>query len=560
MRFSLPFITAVTALPLVIGCTAASNQGDEGNTASPESALISGDKEPTFDPDMAVAPPPDELIVSTTETGDGWKKIRVVGKALNEASALVAVDRTLVVITDKSKVDNAPVATFAKTEIKAELAAKATASKTAYALAPDAVPEGEEADIIDPITADQVQSAQAAGTPITYFSCSNEEKTYSKTISTTKTYSHNKTTETGALTGSVNVQATLQASGTGKVVIKVHRSPWSACVPYKVSFRRATFTGNADVTAKTNVDAQFEKAWKYDKKVAQPSLGTLAFTIGPIPVKINFSAPIHVGVEAAAKAKMKANGTATAKATLNVQCTSGGCGGTKTSTFTFTPGASPVVELNGKVAITPYAYAGVHANLYTDWLANAEIGVKAKLKNDLWAYAGNTCGDGDFSGGSEFVTAAALDMRFGVDLIGKAALVGNDYGPWTYGLLDKHVAFYDLGGSGPSAMAPMLQTKANPLGSTTVQATGRMRPCWPWTDKMKYRVDYNNGSTTEFFETPSTMFSKVHNYGTFGSKVVSVTAIGDEQGRTPGKTTTDSIYLRPLIFDPIVIGTKVLSP
>jgi len=542
---------ALSALPLIACSQPTSSQED----VTAKSAPLMVDLDPSFDPDLLVAPAPPDLSVSTIEVGDGWRRIRVVGKATDiDTSAVVPVDRELVVIQDKTKVSTAPIANFVKQEIEAE--ATATKSTTTF-FAAGTLPEGDEADIIDPLAAAEAESAMTSGsTPTAMFACTNEEKTFSKTISTTKTYSHTKSTEAGSLTGSIGFQATLAASGTGKITIKVHRSAAIFCKPYKVSFKRATFTGNADVTAKANVAATFEKTWKYDKKLAQPSLGTLAFAIGPVPVAINFSAPIHVGVEAAAKATLNMEATATAKATVDFSCTSGGCAGSKSATYSFTSGGAPTAGVNGKIDITPYAYAGVHANLYTDWIAYGEIGVKAKVKGELWGYAGNTCGDGDFNGTAEWVTAKALDTRFGIDLVGKAGLVGSNYGPWTYKLLDKHIAFWDLGSSG--AMSPMLNAKANPLGSTTAQANGKMRPCWPWTEKMKYRINFNDGSISEFWESPSVLFSKLHTYASYGSKVVSVTAVVDEQGRTPGKTTTDSVYLSPLVFEPILIKTASL--
>jgi hypothetical protein len=549
---------ALSALPL-IACTQPTSSVDEPSSTTQK--LMAGDPEPVFDPDLVVAPPPDDLIVSTLEIGDGWRKIRVAGKATDsDSGAIVAVDRELVVITDKSKIDGAPVSNIVKNEYKTTDATLTSKTLSPTLIGADALPPGEEVDIIDPAVAAQMETAAASGTSGTlFFGCSSYEKTYDKSISTTKTYSYTKGTETGNFTGSMAFNATLAASGKGAVTIKVHRSIYSLCVPYKVSFVKAAFTGNANVVAKANVDAKFEKEWHYDKKVAQPSLGSLSFSIAGFPVKINFSAPIHVGVDAEAKATLKLDGSATGNATLNVTCTSGGCSGSKSATYGWTAGTTPTVAAEAKVKISPYAYAGIHANLYTDWIANAEIGVKAKAMGDLWGYAGNTCGDGDFNGSNEFVTALALDARVGVDLVAKASILGSDKGPWSWKLVDKHVAFWDLGSSG--AMSPMLNAKAQPLGTTTAVANGRMRPCWPWTDKMKYRVNFNDGSTTEFYEVPSTMFAKSHNYGSFGPKVVSVTAIVDEQGRTPGKTTTDNVYLKPLIFDPdLVLTAKTLEP
>jgi len=541
-------LLALSALPL-LACTQPTSEDVTNKTTSP---LAIAEPDVAFDPDLTVAPPPPDLSVTTLETGDGWRRIRVAGKATDyDTSAIVAVDRELVVITDKTKISTAPVASFVKSEIESEL----TAAKTTTYLAAGALPEGEEADIIDPVTAAEAETAMASGTTTAMLGCTNEEKTFSKTLSTTRTFSHTKGTESGTLTGSIGLSATLAASGTGKVTIKVHRAAWALCKPYKVSFRRASFAGSANVTATVNVDATIEKPWKYDKKLAQPPLGTLAFSIGPVPVTINFSAPIHVGVEAAAKATLRLEATGVARTNLDYSCTTGGCGGSKSASFSWSGGPTPTVGVIGKVDVTPYAYAGVHANLYADWVANAEIGVKAKVKGELWGYSGYGCGDGDFNGSNEYVTATALDTRFGIDLVGKASVATRDFGPWPYNLYDKHIAFYDLASS--TAMAPMLNAKSNMLGSTTIVANGRMRPCWPWTDKMKYRLNYNDGSSEEFWDSPTTVFSKLHTYSTFGSKLVSLTAIVDEQGRTPGKTTNDTVYLSKLWYEPILVSSKL---
>lgn len=539
-------LVAVSALPLIMGCTQQAADGSDPESFGAQQApLMASDPDPIFEPDPVVLPPPESLSVSTVLVGDGWRKIRVYGQATDaNTGALVPVDRELVVIEDKTKVSTAPIATFAKQEIEQEL----TYSKTAYLAGTTA--EQDEVDIVDPATAAEAEAAMSSGTDsMLRLGCTSEERTYEKSISTTKTYSHTKTTEAGSFTGSAAFTATLAASAKAKVKIKVHRSIWIGCLPYKVSFRNAQFQGNADVTAKANVDATFEKSWKYDKKVAQPSLGSLAFSISGFPVKLNFSAPIHVGVEANAKATLKLDGSVTGKGSFDVVCTTSGCTGTKTATYGWTPGTTPTLAVNARVDVAPYAYAGVHANLYTDWIANAELGVKAKINGELWGYAGNTCGDADYNGTNEWVTGLTLNARARVDLIAKASIVGTDHGPWTWNLLDRHLAFWDLGSSG--ATTPMLNTKANPLGSTTVEAYGRMRPCWPFTDKMLYRVAWNDGTTTEFWESPTVQFSKLKNYGSYGTKVVSVTAVRDTMGRAPNKTKTDSVYLGPILVEPI---------
>jgi hypothetical protein len=561
---SYSLLGALTALPLLQGCTQPAGEEAVGEKSA---ALVAEDKDPSFDPLDPTAKAAGGLVTQTLEIGDGWRKVRVTGNASDlDTGAPTTVDRTLIVVQDKSKIATAPVPTFVKTDVSAELAAVAPATappigvtKGGFVVSKRLPAPDDDVLIVDSTSATTLQAQIDSGAPTAMYLCDDYDKTLSKTVSTTKTYGENKSFGPGDFTGTFNGTASLTASATAKAVIHVKKK-W--CVPYGVSFKYAQITGNATVAANGHLDGAFAKSFHYEKTIAQPSLGSLSFTIGPIPVQVNFSAPIRLGLDGSAKATVKFDGAATTHATFDMICKSSGCSGSKSATMSYPAGAGvPSMSADGLVEATPYAYAGIHANLYTDWVANAEVGIKAKLRNQLWGYAGNTCGDANGDGTNEFVNAAVLDSRFGVDLVGKVSLVGHDYGPWTYGILDTHVKYWDLMSGGSTAVSPLLSFNIPTPGGTTVNAQIRMRPCWPWTDAMKYDVAWGDGATTQTsYVAANSLAVSTHTFATIGRKTVTATPALDVMGRGPGKPSSRGLWLMPVFNTDIADVTEVYAP
>lgn len=553
---SVSFLAAVSALPM-IACTAQNGSEAVSQNSAP---LMGVDVDPAFDP-IEPTPAP-ALTTQTLEIGDGWRKIRVFGNATDaDTGAVEAVDRVLVVVQDKTKISTAPVATFVKTSVNEELAAAAatptTTTTTTKMLAPTTTEESGTL-IVDQAAAEEAQAKASSGGPTLYFSCSDYDKTFEKALSVNKTYPLSQTFSSD-FSGTLNATATLTGSVTGKAVIRVKKS-W--CIPYGVEFKYAQVTGSATVKAAGKVDGNFAKDFHFDKKLAQPQIAELPFSIAGIPLDIRFSAPIHVGLDGSAKANVRFDGQATATGTFDVKCTKSGCTGAKSATLGWVPGTSPSVSLNGRADVVPYAYAGIHANVYTDWIGYGEVGLKAKLKGELWGYYGNGCGDANGDGVNEYVNATVLEARGGVDLIGKAGFVGSNYGPWTYNLLDKHLAYYDLAPGGSTAASAIVTLSTPMIGGTTVDAKVKMRPCWPWDDGMKYRINWNDGSALEDTTPtdPDLLASKSHSYATYGFKTVTATPIVDNKGRGPGRPGTDTINVGRLIFEPIKVSGLAVAP
>jgi hypothetical protein len=545
---SLSLLGALTALPLLQGCTQPA--GEEAVTQK-SAALVADDEDPSFDPLDPTAAKPRGLTTETLEIGDGWRKIHVTGSANDlDTDAPTVVDRTLVVVQDKSKIGSAPVPAFVKSEVSAELVPldPLPPTKGGAILAKRLPVADDDVLVVDSTAATDLQAKIDSGAPSAMYFCDDYDKTLSKTVSTTKSYGENKSFGPGDFSGTFDGTASVTANATAKAVIHVKKK-W--CVPYGVSFKYAQITGNAVVTANGHVDGTFAKSFHYEKTLAQPSLGSLSFTVGPVPVQINFSAPIRLGLDGSAKATVRFDGNATTNATFDMICRSSGCTGTKSATMSYVPATSvPSMSADGLVEATPYAYAGIHANLYTDWIANAEVGIKAKLRNQLWGYSGNTCGDANGDGVNEFVDASVLDSRFGVDVVGRVGLVGHDYGPWSYGVLDTHVKYWDLMSGGSSAVSPLLSFHIPTKGATTVEAQVRMRPCWPWNDPMRYHVDWSDGSSQDTsYVAASSLAIASHTFGGWGRKTATATPVIDVMGRGPGKPSTRGLWLMPVLND-----------
>ncbi len=174
-----------------------------------------------------------------------------------------------------------------------------------------------------------------------------------------------------------------------------------------------------------------------------------------------------------------------------------------------------------------------------------QVGVKAALDGDLWFYDGVTCGDADNDGTNEHVNALTLDADVDLDLTAKLKVIGFPEKAWSWGIGRWHVGFWDLMPGGSSALEPILYRKTyapgtvlykpGTLGGLTFQ--GRMRPCWPYTDNMTYKLDYKDGTVSTFTLKPSTLFTAAHAFSGAIPAKITLTAVKDAKNRSINKST-----------------------
>jgi hypothetical protein len=475
-------------------------------------------------PPPPLSPPPTFPAVQAVEAGAGWQRVQVSGTAYDAQQGAV------VTLGDEYYVINGRDAIAATSLSDATRAALAGKMKNAPLPA-----TGDEEILIVPT---RLNDAVQAG--VAEFSICDDQnnQTYPVSYAIDQTYPYHVDTQ-GTFSGSGDFSVRVHGNVTGAVKYDVQ---YTFCIPTLV-LHRVTVTGSASVIADAAIDASFSDTWSWSAQVAAPVLGTVTLPILPIP--ITFSVPITVGIDAAAKADLHAHATYEADGQFSVVCNGNGCDGTKSATSGFTPNGSPIFGVNGLVTVTPWAMGAVHANVLADWLAYAEVGVKARMPAQLWAYAGNTCGDGNNDGTPEWVSAATLDLGVGIDVVARAGFIGDDLGPWSWNVWNQHLGFWTLGDT--SALNPIFHpTWPTADALRTARLLTKMRPCWPYTDAVTYLLTWNDGTTTTATGAPGTLIEVDHPYASYGTMVVDITAVSDAAGRSLGGTAESGVYLSPV--------------
>jgi hypothetical protein len=201
--------------------------------------------------------------------------------------------------------------------------------------------------------------------------------------------------------------------------------------------------------------------------------------------------------------------------------------------------------VEGRVKVTPYVDIAFRGVLYGEWFAYGQVGVRPHLLGDLWGYAGNQCGDADGDGDFETVRALTFDLDRRIDLTRETRVFNRDprRGTIRTGAV-KHVSFWDLVNS--TAMQPYLQGPKELNVDTSGAYKVRMRPCWPYTDQVDYKVNWGDGSPVQDLQgAPGTEVNASHTWATDGDKTVTATSVRDAHGRGLDETYSRIIKVKP---------------
>jgi hypothetical protein len=591
---SVSLLLAVVAAPAVAGCAADSSSSDgDGNTDAEAAAL---GKDPVVEPgDDVVAgrPRPPKAVVDTgatvtndvtpavvealpidpnapgvlqTSAGDGWRVMHINGNLPDaKTSALTAVDDDIIILESKEAIDLAPLGPKTRAALKASSTLRASKTLTASpvvakgiaasaGLAQIVADDESLFTVVHKKSMDQMENPAPPPPGVTFFSfCDDYDGEYSKSLSVDKSYAYHKGDETGSFTGAFDVNARMQGSATATIKYHAKTSIAAACHAVWIDFKKAQVKGTADLTASGKVDAQFHKEWHYSKTIAEPTVFDQWFTIGVVPVHLMVKVPVEAGLDAEAKATLHANAKVIGHGAFDVSCTSGGCSGSKTASITIDSSEPPTFEATARVKVTPWAQASLKAVLFDETIGGyGQVGVRASLPTDLYAYAGNMCGDADGNGQNELVTGLTLDMAVKIDIVAKAGAFGGTVGPWQWNVANKHLMFKSFGEG--SILDPVLTYEKVPNQLLHTRMHGRMRPCWPYSDAITYRITWSDGSISNFTGSPTTLFTQDHDFATYGIKPIKLEAIRDAAGRdlsAGGASSTRNVYLRP--FDDIFV-------
>lgn len=375
-----------------------------------------------------------------------------------------------------------------------------------------------------------------------------------------KTYSFNwvgspQSSVNGAFTGTLTTGANLSGSGTAEVTYKIKRKKIIfVCVPYWVKFVNARAFGSAQLETDSAASGSisYTNNWSWSTQLSKPSLGSISFWVGPIPVHIGFNLPITAGlrIEANASASVHTTGELQANGSFDYTCTLDGCSGTSGFASQSPTGAQLTAALEGRVLLRPHLDVAVRAYLYDEDVAYAQVGVRPTLYADLWGYYGNNCGDADGDGVNETVEALTLDLDGQLFVTGKAKLLGDTV--WSsddvWHTSRTHLWWTEIADS--SALNPMLPGPASGYRNEQLSFGAMMRPCYPYNDSLNMRFEWGDGTQTTLSTGAHSPEYRSHSWSSLGYKNVVLRALSDNHGRTFGASTNRSILIRPYVVNP----------
>jgi hypothetical protein len=427
--------------------------------------------------------------------------------------------------------------------VSQEIAEGIEASELAGALTP------EIDAIAEPL--DEETSYSSSGTNKSIFggSCATHDKNYEKVINL-HDYNYDKTFQlSDGFTGSFSANAQLEGSITAQLNFGLKRKKvFGKCVPYGVKFQNVHAFGNATSTAGITLTGGLAYQNTFGPwDISKAHLFSYTYWAGPIPITIGFNLPITAGLDlgASVTGTINYNGNFVASGTFDYVCTLDDCSGSANFENTSPTGSTQSItgSVTGHIKPVPHVDVALRAYLYDDALLYAQIGVRPHLLGDLWGYTGNTCGDADGNGNNESVHALTFDLDRRIDITAEAKIIGRD--PWQRTVRTGpvvHMGFWDLNTS--DAMQPLLQGPANLNVGAAGNYNVKIRPCWPYTDKVTYQLNWGDGSAAQSLEgVPGTDVPASHTWTAAGSPTVTATSVQDLHGRTLNQSTSRTVQV-----------------
>ncbi len=400
-------------------------------------------------------------------------------------------------------------------------------------------------------------------------SCSDSEVTKNKRLQYTPNFSNTENLGNG-FSGTLKAEGAGNLDANGEVKLRLKRTKifW-VCVPYGVRFQHVRAVGNVTLASTITLSGSISYANPnpIEYQIAKPFLGGVGFALGPVPVYIGFNLPITFGIEiqASVTGQVQYRGGQSLTGSFDYICTSSDCTGYNNLQSTIQSVDNPYgAGISGRIRPSLYADVGVRGFLYHEAVAYAQVGVRGYLHGDLWGYYGNTCGDADQNGHYETVSALTFGLDWQIAITAKADTFLTS--PWKKTLWKSqqwYIGFWDLSGSGSSALTPMIDGPASVGVNTAASYKIRMRPCWPYGDNVDYTMNWGDGTATNHTgpaAPPSwqpVFASRV--WTSAGAKNMQLTALRDSHGRQFGTTRTTTRQVLVTNAAPLNIATQALA-
>ena len=407
--------------------------------------------------------------IEVMESGPGWQKLSMWdGDKTKDPEVVIAVTAF--------GVRTAPLPGTELKYLREELSRSATGN--------DVILVHQELAFLKAQGVTQLPEKYSGMTEALSFGCSDEVKTKSESWDFDETPSPQTYEVNDNVSVNYGVNLPLHGQANLDVTYKVYKF---LCVPYKVRLRNAhiygylNLAGDSNLSAFATIVAEWEKEWR----LADPKIGTLRFSIGPIPVKIDFHLPIDVGarVRAELTGTVAVAGDYGVDGTFDYTCDMDTCWGSNTFSDSFDiSGTDTSVEMDIEAEV--WAKVQVRAELYDDDFFYAQVGARGFATGHFWGYYGSTCGDADGDGHNETVRALALEANAGYDWVYGIGGIVSDR-EWTSPGGRYFLGWWDLLGTGGStALSPMISGPEMVELGETAEYQVRMRPCYPYSEKV----------------------------------------------------------------------------
>jgi hypothetical protein len=421
----------------------------------------------------------------------------------------------------------------------------------------------ELAAIAEPADEETSSSASAVGTNSLFGSCATKDYLTARSYDLSQVEPFEKSFDIGD-DGAGFLKMTGNLDGTVHGVIRFgikRKAIFGVCIPYGVKVYTIHIYGDAttdnEVTLHGRIHAQQSIG---PKEIAKPVLYTYPVNLYYITIYVGISLPITTGLDVTADVfgDLDYTGKHVATGTFDYTCTLDNCSGTSDFDNGSTTGAQEVTAaVDGHIKPNIYLDIGVRGWIYSDSAISAQIGLRANFLGDLWGYAGNTCGDADGDGFNETVDALTFDLDRRIDITGRVSVLGAKWNRTIKTGTPKHVSFWDLGGS--TAMQPQLHGPSPVMVDTLAGPYKvKIRPCWPYTDNVTYRINWGDGGPTQDLTgAPGVELEASHTWATAGTKTVAAASASDAHGRVLDQPYARDILVKP--WEPITL-TVTPSP
>jgi hypothetical protein len=351
----------------------------------------------------------------------------------------------------------------------------------------------------------------------------------------------------GGLTGSYDVNVPLSGQANIDMRYKIKKA---FCVPYKFEFLDArvfgdaTFNGDGSLAASATLQGHWDKEWK----LAEPRLGD--FWIYFVEVEVTLPIYVGVSVDASLTGSVGLDADFSGSGTFDYTCTTNGCTGSNTFTDSFDLEDS-TASLELDIDTDVWARVMGRLSAYSSSILYVEGGLKGVLHADLWGYHGNTCGDGDLDGNNETVRALTADVGWSADRAYGWGWLGSNHLSTNPGSLN-YLGWWDLLGSGGStALAPMLLGPAEVEQGRPIGYTVKMRPCYPYSDRVDFTIQPGDWSGNKFIPEPGSSdparnsSDLSRSFNQVGLRTVTATATSDAFGRDLGVSFSRELDVVP---------------